>query len=67
MGGIHSELYAKFEKKYVESFLQIRNKMNYILGLMYLMINAGISDLKYEHHQNVLRQLYERFHPEMDN
>ena len=48
MGGVNSDMYAKFEKKYVESFLQIRNKMNYILGLMHLMIHAGIGDLLYD-------------------
>ena len=41
--------------------------MNYILGLMHLMINAGLQDLPYETHQQVLGELYERFHPGLNN
>jgi hypothetical protein len=45
MGGIGSPNYIKFEKKFVESFLILRNKISYILNLMLLMINSGIGDL----------------------
>ena len=42
MGGVGSAGYRKFEDKFVESFKHLRNKMNYILNLMFLMINSGI-------------------------
>lgn len=45
MGGLGSANYIKFEKKFVESFLILRNKISYILNLMHLMINSGITDL----------------------
>jgi phosphatidylinositol 3-kinase len=45
MGGVGSAGYCKFEDKFVESFKHLRNKMNYILNLMYLMINSGMQNL----------------------
>ena len=54
MEGLNSENYKKFEDFFVKSFQQLRNKKNYILNLMYLMINSGIRDLSYEQHQSVL-------------
>ena len=67
MGGLGSANYVKFEKKFVESFLILRNKISYILNLMHLMINSGITDLQYHAHQKVLLDLYERFLPELSN
>ena len=67
MGGIDSPNYQKFEKKFVESFLIIRSKMGYILNLVHLMINSGISDLPYETHQKVLSDMYQRFLPDQEH
>lgn len=50
MGGIGSPNYTKFEKKFVESFLILRNKVTFILNLIHLMVNSGISDLQYHAH-----------------
>ena len=67
MGGIGSPNYIKFEKKFIESFLILRNKISYILNLIHLMINSGITDLQFHAHQKVLYDLYERFLPESSN
>lgn len=45
LGGLNGANYAKFEQKFVESFLVLKNKMKYMLNLMLLMVNSGISDL----------------------
>ena len=37
--------YHLFVEKFIESFKLLRNKMNYILNLMYLMIDSGLRDL----------------------
>lgn len=37
--------YQLFVEKFIESFKLLRNKMNYILNLMYLMIDSGLRDL----------------------
>ena len=38
--------------------------MSYILNLMHLMINSGMTDLPEYSHQIVLRDLYNRFMPD---
>ena len=50
LGGFNSPYYLEFEKKFVESFRVIRNKMSYILNLIHLMVNSGINDLQYHSH-----------------
>jgi len=50
IGGIQGEKYQVFEKKFVESFLILRNKVTFILNLIHLMINSGIGDLQYRDH-----------------
>ena len=67
MGGMGSANYRKFEDKFVESFKILRNKMNYILNLMFLMINSGIQNLQFGNHQKVLLELYQRFMPDLTN
>ena len=41
--------------------------MNYILNLMYLMIDSDLTDLQYEHHQKVMNEIYYRFMPELND
>jgi hypothetical protein len=38
--------------------------MSYILNLMHLMINSGMTDLPEQTHQIILRDLYNRFMPD---
>ena len=45
MGGQKGKNYALFETKFIESFKFLRNKMNYILNLIYLMIDSDFPDL----------------------
>ena len=45
MGGYGSKNYETFQNKFIESFKFLRNKMNYILNLMYLMIDSDLTDL----------------------
>ena len=37
--------YEKFERKFVETFLILRNKTSYMMNLIHLMIHSGIGDL----------------------
>lgn len=67
LGGFNSPYYLEFEKKFVESFRVIRNKMSYILNLIHLMVNSGINDLQYHSHQQILDDLYSRFMTELNN
>lgn len=67
MGGPESEGYEKFERKCWECFKHLRARKAYILNLMHLMINSGISDLPFAMHQKVLNELYQRFWPDITN
>lgn len=67
MGGIKGANFTKFEDKFVESFLYLRNKVSYLMNLLYLMINAELTDLSNHDHLRILSELYERFMPELDN
>ena len=66
LGGPQHDNYKKFEDKFVESFIYLRNRMKYMLNLMLLMCNSGISDLAFDNHQRVLTELYERFYPHLN-
>ena len=59
--------YEKFERKFVESFLILRNKTSYMMNLIHLMIHSGIGDLAFVNHQKVLLDLYDRFLPKLNN
>lgn len=58
LGGIGSTNYQKFEKKLIESYLYLRNKSQYILNLIYLMIDSGLKDLPLVTHQRLMTELY---------
>ena len=51
MGGHRGQNYEIFENKFIESFKFLRNKMNYILNLIYLMIDSDFPDLQYDNHK----------------
>lgn len=66
MGGHKSKQQDLFKQKCVEAFLYLRNHKTYILNLLYLMIHAGIQDIK-EDHEKVLMSTYEKFLPNKTN
>ena len=67
LGGFKGQHYKDFETKFIEAFLYLRNKRVYIFNLIYLMINAGMEDLKHDNHSVILKSLYERFMPDLSN
>jgi phosphatidylinositol 3-kinase len=67
MGGTSSKHYEIFQNKFIESFKFLRNKMNFILNLMYLMIDSDFPDLQFEHHQKVMNEIYHRFMPTLSD
>ena len=50
LGGIGGKNYKIFETKFVQSFLILRNKIAYIMNLMFLMIHSELPDLKNHDH-----------------
>ena len=63
MGGIDSKDYLKFEQKCCEAYNELRNQSDYLMNLIFLMINTGMPDLPVEQHQRIMTDLYERFMP----